>query len=166
MDQKLKERLFGALILIAVFVIFIPMVLKDPAPDSLEQVTLRAPDLKIEPQWLEVPDELAAWKQEKQEEEHTLVETASASRVGTSKPVWRVQLATFANQSNAEKLLSQLKAKGFKASLEKVPGHEAKLTWVLVGSEASQAKANQLKTKLQSEYKIKGIVVSSDRSSS
>ncbi|MCG8277568.1 SPOR domain-containing protein [Stenotrophomonas sp. NLF4-10] len=46
MDTPLKQRLIGAIVLVALAVIFLPMLVKDPAPDSgsAQDVPLRAPD--------------------------------------------------------------------------------------------------------------------------
>ncbi|SBV35128.1 Sporulation domain protein [uncultured Stenotrophomonas sp.] len=45
-DTPLKQRLIGAIVLVALAVIFLPMLIKDPAPDSgsAQDVPLRAPD--------------------------------------------------------------------------------------------------------------------------
>jgi len=45
-DTPLKQRLIGAIVLVALAVIFLPMLVKDPAPDSgsAQDVPLRAPD--------------------------------------------------------------------------------------------------------------------------
>ena len=41
MDAALKQRMVGALVLIALAVIFIPMVLEGPPADSVESMDLR-----------------------------------------------------------------------------------------------------------------------------
>ena len=45
MDNSLKQRLIGAIVLVALAVIFLPMLVKGPAPDSgVGQVPIKAPD--------------------------------------------------------------------------------------------------------------------------
>ena len=45
MDSSLKQRLVGATVLVALAVIFLPMLVKGPAPDSgVANVPISAPD--------------------------------------------------------------------------------------------------------------------------
>lgn len=45
MDTPLKQRLIGAIVLVALAVIFLPMLVKGPAPDSgVANVPITAPD--------------------------------------------------------------------------------------------------------------------------
>ena len=44
MDASLKQRLVGAVVLVALAVIFLPMLVKGPAPDSgVSNVSMRIP---------------------------------------------------------------------------------------------------------------------------
>src|SRR5690606_41679158 len=44
-DSQLKQRLIGAAVLVALAVIFLPMLVKGPAPDSgVSDVSLKVPD--------------------------------------------------------------------------------------------------------------------------
>lgn len=52
MDTPLKQRLIGAIVLVALAVIFLPMLVKGPAPDSdVQDVPLRAPDAPADAQF-------------------------------------------------------------------------------------------------------------------
>ncbi|MXV11083.1 sporulation protein [Xanthomonas sp. LMG 8992] len=52
MDTVLKQRLIGALVLVALAVIFLPMLVKGPAPDSgVANVPLKAPDAPADGQF-------------------------------------------------------------------------------------------------------------------
>jgi len=51
-DTPLKQRLIGAIVLVALAVIFLPMLVKGPAPDSgVQDVPLRAPDAPADGQF-------------------------------------------------------------------------------------------------------------------
>jgi len=51
-DTPLKQRLIGAIVLVALAVIFLPMLVKGPAPDSgVQDVPLRAPDAPADAQF-------------------------------------------------------------------------------------------------------------------
>lgn len=55
MDTTLKQRLIGAVVLIALAVIFLPMLIKGPAPDSgVSDVSTKVPDAP-EGQFVEIP---------------------------------------------------------------------------------------------------------------
>ena len=48
MDTPLKQRLIGAIVLVALAVIFLPMLVKGPAPDSgVASVPIAAPDALV-----------------------------------------------------------------------------------------------------------------------
>lgn len=152
MEQRLKERLFGAIIIIALFVIFLPMVLKEPDTSALVYDEAKPkPELQAKEDWLEVPKELATW-------EETVPKTMALSQA--QKEAWVVQLATFANKANANKLVNRLKSKGYEAYLEAVPGSEETLTWVMVGPQDDKEKADKLKSDLKASFKMEGIVLS------
>lgn len=148
MDQRLKERLFGAFIVISLFVIFLPMILKEPAVESiLEREPIPEPVLDVEDHWMKPPEPLSQWQQSIEEQK-------------TKAPsVWAVQLATFADRENAQKLADKLKAKGYQAFLESVPGQSSQLTWVLVGQEQEKNQALELQATLNAKFKLKGLVV-------
>ncbi|KAF1709393.1 sporulation protein [Pseudoxanthomonas kalamensis DSM 18571] len=55
MDSSLKQRLIGAVVLIALAVIFLPMLIKGPAPDSgVSDVSMRVPDAPAD-DFVEIP---------------------------------------------------------------------------------------------------------------
>ncbi|MGX8249088.1 hypothetical protein, partial [Escherichia coli] len=52
MDTPLKQRLIGAIVLVALAVIFLPMLVKGPAPDSgVANVPIAAPDAPADGQF-------------------------------------------------------------------------------------------------------------------
>ena len=52
MDTPLKQRLIGAIVLVALAVIFLPMLVKGPAPDSgVANVPITAPDAPADGQF-------------------------------------------------------------------------------------------------------------------
>ena len=72
---------------------------------------------------------------------------------------WSVQLGTFGNQNNAERLVKKLQADGFKAySREKSSGNRV-LHLVLVGPQINKSDAMQLRGQLERQFSLKGIVV-------
>jgi len=66
---------------------------------------------------------------------------------------WIVQLGSFSRRSNAEKLVRQLRAKGFAASMEPVKVKGKSLYRVVVGPEGDRGKAERLLARLNREVK-------------
>jgi len=66
---------------------------------------------------------------------------------------WVIQLGSFSRRSNAEKLVGQLQAKGFAASMEPVKVKGKTLYRVVVGPEADRRKVEKLLTRLNREVK-------------
>lgn len=154
MEQRLKERLFGAVIIISLFVIFLPMVFKAPDDGSLikeEGKPMPAiPEVSIEP-----PQTLSQWGD-------AITQQAVANEVAAA---WTIQLATFANKKNASQLVTKLKDKGYAAYLESVPGHERNLTWVMVGPHAKKEDAIAQQDQLKAEFKMNGLVINARQAS-
>ncbi len=150
MDKRLKERLFGALIIISLFVIFLPMLFNEPQ-SQVESISSAQPVIEPPTAWLEVPEPLQEWASEPVQK---TVETS---------PKWTVQLATFATPENADKLVKQLNQKGYSAYLKSVPNTN-KLTWVLVGELEDKDSASRLQSKLSADFKLKGLVVPLEQS--
>lgn len=69
---------------------------------------------------------------------------------------WAIQLGSFAQKANAEKLTKKLQAKGFTAYMSTRPDGATK---VLVGPHLHHADAEQLKTRIQQEFDIQGVLV-------
>lgn len=69
---------------------------------------------------------------------------------------WSVQVGSFTNPTSVNKLVSQLRGKGFKAYLQKVTKNNITMTRVLVGSEANKQIAKQIADKLSADLNITG----------
>lgn len=146
MEKRLKERLFGAIILISLFVIFLPMILQEPEPLNHREIKPQPP-IKDEGAWLEVPESLSQWQE--------TIETQASEEADAA---WTVQVATFADKGNAGKLKDLLNEKGYQAYLEAVPGNQDTLTWVLVGPHQEKQQAIAIQEQLKADFKVKALV--------
>lgn len=221
MDDGLKQRLVGAIVLVALAVIFIPQlfdketpyqVVKEPIPPP-PSVVAKVPAF-IEQQRQQVAErkaELADQKANKQsglEDQQPIelvteealeqpviaaVETpqqsvkpqqASNNQEASSKtenantveerkgqhaepgldeqglPIsWTLQLATFGNQTNANKLLSELRMAGYKAYSKQVLKGQKNLTRVFVGPSLSKASIIKQQQSIVRRWPLKGLVM-------
>lgn len=72
---------------------------------------------------------------------------------------WIVQVASFSNESNANKLKERLQAKGYKAYVKAAPTKSGKvLQRVFVGPELKKALAERQKKEIEEAFKLKALL--------
>lgn len=120
MDTPLKQRLIGAVVLVALAVIFLPMLIKGPAPDSgVSDVPLKVPE---EPagQFVEIPlnapgDAPEGGAVGLQAQPAAPVDDAAADRPGPMLPAtvaggdYAVSFGAYASQTDADAVIVRLK---------------------------------------------------------
>lgn len=74
---------------------------------------------------------------------------------------WSVQAGSFTNPASVNKLVSQLRSKGFQAYLQKITKNGSTMTRVLVGHEANKQAAGDIANKLSTDLGITGHLVRS-----
>ncbi len=169
MEERIRQRLVGATVLVALGVIFIPMLFDSPNEGWLGEERPLIP---------EKPPELVELAKRPVPEIKTPVQPAPRTEQPTpvTKPVatheaprpkvkderlarWAVQVGSFSSKENAVRLRDSLRKKGFKAYTEEVVEKGKRTTRVRVGPELDEARAKKLKTQLSAKAKIDGIVV-------
>jgi len=178
MDDGAKHRLVGALVIVALAVIFLPMILEGPR-DSGEPATawrvppppaLNGPDR--EP--LELP--LPARQENSGEPVPPLptagpettgsdAETKPEPEPGAGAPVedtvlsgWVVQVASLGNKPNAYVLRDRLRGLGFTSFVEPVNTEKGELYRVRIGPEIQRENAEKLLEKLRQATEFQGMV--------
>lgn len=180
-DKRLKQRLIGAIVLVSLGVIFIPMLLK--GPDSLDTPILTTnippkPDRKTEvipikplpprpaskaitsvpvekdsPKVVPEPEAAAPVKPEKQDKPKP--DQADAADLKG----WVVQVGSFSRKSNALSLQDRLRHKGFSAYVEAYQGKNGVRYRVRVGPELDESKSKATASSLKREMGIDGFVL-------
>lgn len=88
-----------------------------------------------------------------------------AKKAGIKKTIirktgnWSVQIGSFKNPDGANKLVNQLRSKGFKTYLQKVTKNDTTMIRVLVGSEVDKQTAEQTANKLSTDLNITGNLI-------
>ncbi len=160
MDDGLKQRLVGAVVLVAIAVIFIPMIFSD-AKLTPEDIKVTIPP-KPQPPVVEIkmPEKPKTPKPEKQavvqEESNGQVDDKHAEILPES---WSLQLASFQERDNADALRDKLRASGYKAYVQFRPHEKPALARVFVGPELDRARIDKYKSDLHKQFKLEGIVV-------
>ncbi|MGM0595066.1 MAG: SPOR domain-containing protein [Pseudomonadota bacterium] len=180
----MKQRLVGALVLVSLAVIFIPMLLdggqEEPMPLFGSNIPDK-PDYHFEP--LEIPLEPPAPVPERQaqlieqpepppapaepaeapapiapepqaEAPPETSETEAQQRVG-----WVVQVGSFSRSANAMGLRDKLRQQGFTAFVEKLRSGGSSVYRVRVGPELRREAAEAQREKIKSEMALEGLVM-------
>jgi DedD protein len=190
MEQKLKERLVGAAVLVAVAVIFIPVIFTEspetevisgsnipekpetnfnsrivPVIESndkapLEPIIRKDDDLIIEQKV--VAEKVISDRETKAEKETSEKKSTTESDVKSTVGVsaWIVQLGSFTDEENAQSLNKKLREAGYPAFVEPLKKNGKFSYRVRVGPEIKRSEADKLLKKLKEKMKLDGIVVS------
>lgn len=175
MKQTLRQRLVGALVLIAIGAILWPVVF-DEGPTrtiSRDSVIPTAPAIEpvvIEPLVNPVPSDSATFgpvtdeglpvEEEPDQEMLTTLEESPAAVPAVIDEqglpeAWSVQVGAFSNQANAVSLMQKLQAAGFKAYLRESDG----LARVLVGPKLTKKGAAADLQAIEQSFELRGRLV-------
>jgi DedD protein len=163
---NLTHRLVGALVLIALAVILVPMILDFNAerlrPTSRDNIPEKPRDFRIEEVPLIAPGDVALPAGDAAEPTDAPPVTADTAVAG-KPPAWVVQVGSFSSEENARVLRDQLRAKGYKAVFidRELIGGKPVLR-VRIGPEMERTRSEQVREKLAREMKLEGVVVSYD----
>ncbi len=173
--MQIKQRLVGALVLLAVAAILLSLVFgagkqyKQPlvsvakAPKPPQEAAIKLP--KMQP----MPTAVAPVKVAKRTIETTATKTKPVGirAIGRAQQqaalalpqAWIVQLASFGFKSNALKLQRRLARQGFKAYVQAVASKQGKLYRVYVGPVTKERQAKRLVARLAHDVRLKGLVL-------
>lgn len=176
MDDRMKQRLVGAAVLVIAAVIFVPMLLDEgeegapqivPAPRIIQPEPLPADaDARAVPLGDEraaapapaapaPPQPAPAPPAPRKEQPPAKTATAPAPAKQATKSGYAVQLGSFTKAGNARGLRDKLAARGYAAFVKST----GSVTRVYVGPQPSRAAAEKMLKKLHKETKLEGIVV-------
>jgi DedD protein len=167
MERVLKERIIGAIVLVIFVVLVVPIFLDGPPEDGeivSERVLLPGQkDQNIKTVVLErgrsepipvasdteaekpVPQqEIAREEQDPAPQPVTTPQNLSASTTG----MWAVQLGSYSNKENAERLAAELRKQGYAAFLSQFQTSSGQLHRVRIGPQKDRASAEAMAARL------------------
>lgn len=168
MDDGLRQRLIGAVVLVVAAIIFIPMLFDNTGstPEDIRVTIPQKPDVpKLEFSKPRPPSgspfEVNKARVEQDAEAPVPADgpAEKSAQVASGVAGWAVQLASFEELANAETLRDKLRAANYKAYIKYRPDKSPPLIQVFVGPELKHAAIDKLQSRLQSEYQLQGIVV-------
>lgn len=166
MKEETRYRVTGSLFLLALAVIFLPMLFDGAGLPTVELPPVETvPVAEVEP--VAEPEPPPADLVERVEElrdqidadgfdtdTRTQVGEPVLSEVGPETRAWAVQLASFADVENAKLLRSQLQQDGYEAFLSTIRTGDDVRTRVAVGPLQSRAEAATLQAQLSTRYRV------------
>ncbi len=182
LDKSLKQRMVGALVLVALAVIFLPMLFS--RPDEQRQIVVDAPAMPAmpampehpvvpaevpEPEPIPEPPQLPQTQEEPAVAESATAPAAAVPPPAPSEPAkpashldanslpvsWSVQLASLSSRERAVELQQRLRSQGYNAYVRSVDG----MNRVFVGPVIERAEANRLRDQLNRQQKLNGFIV-------
>lgn len=181
MDSKIRERLVGALVLVALIVLLVPALLKGPgiasnAPAAAETQSVEFPvqdasgpsesdGLVPEPEIAqakpEVPVPVASKDIEPPRPANTAAAepkspglppaTGPAQPAAAQQPAWAVQLGAFSSRGKADGLVAKLRARGYSAFVLEYRASGQLLHRVRVGPEQDRTRAVEIADRLRND---------------
>jgi len=171
MDRALKERIIGATILVLVMVLVVPVFLDGPPSDG-EIISQRVPlpgqaDQKTQTIVLNrdrsdpVPTPAPASGPTVRKQAETVSRPPADPKPAVQVPVtkqteatsttgmWVVQLGSFSNQENAERLAADLRKQDFAAFLSRLSTSSGQLHRVRIGPQKDRKSAEAMAEKLR-----------------
>lgn len=186
MDEKLKQRLVGAIVLVSLAVIILPMLFDNSVNNSVgvtENLIPERPESEFKSRIIPItPTQVESGQAESiddvdedaPEKPHSSTqvsvvekpapvniekEAVPSAEVRVGLVAWAVQLGSFANPNNAINLRDKLRKMKYQAFVETVYLNKGKKTRVYVGPELKKEKSERVLKKLLKDIDMKGIVV-------
>jgi DedD protein len=172
-DDGIKQRLIGAVVLVALMVIFLPMffsssetepvdiLIEMPEKPPIPEFDISKPvkpsgqpaDSVPEAEPAPAPAPEVAVEQQAEELKDKKVDDSGL-------PVsWALQVASFKERENAEKLRDKLRKDGFKAYIKYRLDVEPRLIRVFIGPVLERESIDKLKVDVSKQYQLDGVVV-------
>jgi len=162
MDQDLKQRLVGAIVITALATIFVPMLFDDPIDQSGKNINeLTIPQLPV--QSINVNSSKLAKSVDdviNLPEPKALKEQLVEQKKITKKERWFLQVGTFGQKSNADALQKKLEVQGFNVSNTKVSSEKGASYKIRVGPAVNKTRAENMKIRIDKLFNIKSIITS------
>ena len=173
MDQNLKQRLVGALVITSLAAIFIPMIFDDPVgnrgkmmdhmkipdqPVASRDYMANPPDIKPKVNIVNLPE--TSYLQSEQETVVVVKEEEKKPVSDVKMNRWFVQVGIFGKEANAMSIRDKIRKQGFPVMVSTLSGEKGTLYRVMVGPELSKERAKEIQSKMDIINGLKGILIS------
>ncbi|MEQ8953808.1 MAG: SPOR domain-containing protein [Gammaproteobacteria bacterium] len=186
MNQGTKQRIVGTIVLLALALIFLPLLFdgegsyqpeiasRIPAPPELQVmpvpvqsrpvIVADTPQIILEQQGATEPAQEAVTNlgtevAAVEESRPDFVREIPALSPEGLPQAWVVRLGSFAEAGNAVSLVQRLQAAGYKAYTRELGSGQGTLTAVYVGPWLERSRVDEYRQQLQDEFQLSGMVV-------
>ncbi len=173
MEERLKRRLVGAVVLVSLAVIFLPMLVEQeqlgevriessnipPRPANTDQFRSSVLPVPLDQPLIPVLADEGEVPGEEESPPDNGEETREPEQPRTGLSAWVVQVASLSSKERADKLQSQLRAKGYSAFVEPVSLKGKNLYRVRVGPELDRKRAETTAEQIRKAVDLKGQVI-------
>jgi DedD protein len=174
LEERLKQRMLGGAVLVALIVIFVPMLIEEPV-DPRDQadhiIPIKPQNQRAEQSQPEVPTKTQKSTVSEapmptpvvkklpqpianQKPKPENVKTATADKPRASPSAWMIQVASMARESNAKRLVEKLRKSDLPAQMEAVKLDGKQHYRVKVGPEVDHRLAEKMLAKIKKEFKL------------
>lgn len=174
MDLKLKQRMIGAVILIALAIIVLPILLDGDEQERL-QLTRHMPpppevpiehfdpgELRAEMEQIEAASSEAILARGAQSNEEANGKTPGGLDSDGLPIAWSLQVGSFKSEENAVKLRDELRDRGYQSYRLQVDTDEGPVSRVLVGPMLQRARLEEIQKKVERDMGLAGKIVRYD----
>jgi len=173
LTDQTRYRLTGLVFLLAVAAIFLPMLFDGDGVEPMQLDPLPPPDIEVERDVAPPPD-MTPVVAARDALESTVDEDGYATATGTrfgeavlleddadadADLKWAVQVASFTQEENADRLIERLQGDGYAAFVSNVKQNGEPATRVAVGPLIEREAAVRLKGELDRRYDFEAVVV-------
>ncbi len=168
MDDGLKQRIIGAFVLLAIAVIFVPVLFDKERIEPVDRKTQIPPAPYIEPIVIEYPVAPEPLGKVQNPEEMFVPDEKTLQNLDPVKPSldekglpqsWVLQLASFKSNDHATKFRDKLIADGYAAFIREINTKHGKMTRVYVGPKLDKSRLLKEKEKIEKVHKLTAIVL-------
>ena len=170
MDVKLKQRLIGAIVLVSIAIIVLPLILdgseeerlriqsKIPEPPEIDLEELTVNDVARKIKQMEKASE-ARLPQEVVDETDYIDHPDFVLDKNNLPVSWSLQIGSFESQENAKRLLEKLRGNNYRAYILYARTNEGKRYRVFVGPSSSKVTLIDTMALIESDFGLTGRIV-------
>ena len=165
MNDILKQRVVGAIVITALAAIFVPMIFDDQVSDvdlHMNELAIpQEPEQDLQPLLDNIPKTtVEVLSQPVPVEVNLQAESIKKSVKNTNLKSWIIQVGSFSQEQNANEFRGKLLKSKFSAYVDSVATNQGTLYRLRVGPELDEKIALKTQQQLEAQYKVKTLLVS------
>ena len=165
MNEILKQRIVGVIVITALAAIFVPMLFDDPVSgvdNFTNELSLpQEPAEDLQPLLDDIP-KTPAQVLSRPAPVQVDLQTKNIQQAvkETQLKSWTIQVGSFSQEQNALEFRDKLRKSDFTAYVDSVTTGQGTLYRLRVGPELDEKRAKQTQKQLEAQYKVKTLLVS------